>query len=276
VDHERYLELSRAVSGEVMTEVFGEWRRAGSPCRGGIVLWAKDLCAGAGWGILDHRGEPKVAYHHLRRALAPVAVWSTDEGLGGVVAHIANDRSEPLRVRLRVALYRDFHQLTEESAELLELPPHGAASRNVEALLGHFVDVAWAYRFGPPAQDLIVMSLEAEDRDGYELVSQAFRFPAGRPLSVQPAGALGLTASLRGTPHGGPELVVKSAAFAHGVRATVPGHRAGDDAFSVEPGHERVLAFRPDSGAGDAEPPSTATLTALNLAGRLRVEAEDG
>ena len=36
-DTERYLELSRAVSGEVMAEVFGEWRRAGSPER----RWAR-------------------------------------------------------------------------------------------------------------------------------------------------------------------------------------------------------------------------------------------
>ena len=34
-DYDRYLELSRAVTGEVMTHVFGEWRRAGSPCGGG-------------------------------------------------------------------------------------------------------------------------------------------------------------------------------------------------------------------------------------------------
>ena len=33
VDPERYLELSRAVSGEVMADVFGEWRRAGSAVR---------------------------------------------------------------------------------------------------------------------------------------------------------------------------------------------------------------------------------------------------
>ena len=32
-DPERYLELSRSVSGEVMSEVFGEWRRAGSSYR---------------------------------------------------------------------------------------------------------------------------------------------------------------------------------------------------------------------------------------------------
>ena len=33
-DHDRYLELSRAVTGEVMAYAFGEWRRAGSPVRG--------------------------------------------------------------------------------------------------------------------------------------------------------------------------------------------------------------------------------------------------
>ncbi len=33
-DPERYLELSRAVTGEVMAEAFGEWRRDRSPCAG--------------------------------------------------------------------------------------------------------------------------------------------------------------------------------------------------------------------------------------------------
>ncbi|HEX6545358.1 MAG TPA: hypothetical protein VF023_03550, partial [Bryobacteraceae bacterium] len=39
-DVNRYLELSRMTSGEVMSEVFGEWRRPGSPCAGGIILWS--------------------------------------------------------------------------------------------------------------------------------------------------------------------------------------------------------------------------------------------
>ena len=36
--------------GEVMAEVFGEWRRGASPCGGGLVLWLRDLVPGAGWG----------------------------------------------------------------------------------------------------------------------------------------------------------------------------------------------------------------------------------
>ena len=128
-DHERYLELSRAVSGEVMAAVFGEWRRAGSPCGGGLVLWMRDLDAGrrlGRWSITP--ANPKWAYHHLRRALAPVAVWMTDEGLGGVAVHVANDRPEPLRAALRVALYTDFEQRVGEAEEELELAPHDGAS----------------------------------------------------------------------------------------------------------------------------------------------------
>ena len=98
-DPERYLELSRAVSGEVMAEVFGEWRRAGSPCARRARAVAADLMPGAGWGVVDHRGEPKVAYHHLRRALAPIAVWIIDEGIDGVVVHVANDRPDAARGR---------------------------------------------------------------------------------------------------------------------------------------------------------------------------------
>ena len=276
VDHDRYLELSRATSGEVMGEVFGEWRREASPCTGGLVLWLKDLRPGAGWGVLDHRGEPKVALHHLRRALAPVAVWSTDEGLGGVVAHVANDRPEPLRARLRVGLYRDFELLVEEASAELHLPGHGRATRGVESLIGRFVDVSWAYRFGPPAQDLIVLSLERErdldeerERDGgWDLISQAFRFPAGRPHTTQSATSLGLSGVLRRDGDRRAWLTVSSTRFAYGVRTQVPGYVPDDDAFGVEPGRERVLRL-----TATEEPPAApaGSLTALNLAGRASI-----
>ncbi|MGH2896682.1 MAG: glycoside hydrolase family 2 protein, partial [Solirubrobacteraceae bacterium] len=195
VDPERYLELSRAVSGEVMAEVMGEWRRPGSCCHGALILWLKDLAPGAGWGILDHRGLPKVAYHHLRRALAPVAVWMTEEGLGGIDVHVANDRREPLAARLRVSLYRE-DRLVDEAVAPVSLGAGEALTRNVEAILGRFVDVSWAYRFGPPGQDLVVASLEEEGDGDAALLAQAFRFPAGRPLRPRDAEELGVSAVL--------------------------------------------------------------------------------
>jgi beta-mannosidase len=170
-----YADVSRhyepATTGETMAEVFGEWRREASPCRGALVMCLRDLVPGAGWGVLDHAGDPKDAYHHLCRALAPVAVWTTDEGLNGIDVHVANDRPVPLRARLRVELYRDDELKVEEASEELDLPPHSSVTHNVEALLGRFVDASYAYRFGPPGHHVVVASLESDDR----LISQARR-----------------------------------------------------------------------------------------------------
>ncbi len=271
VDHERYLELSRAVTGEVMAEVFGEWRRAQSPCGGGLVLWMRDLAPGAGWGVVDHRGEPKVVYHHLRRTLAPVAVWTSDEGLGGVLAHVANDRPTPLRARLRVALYRDFEQRVGEALQTIEVAPHCTHQYDTEALLGHFVDAAWAYRFGPPAQDLIVISLEQTEADGMRLISQAARFPAGRPTRTESAGQIGLKASAQQLDDGLMRLTVSARRLAYGVRVLVPGFVPSDDAFCVEPGGQRIVLLEPcEVGTQFTE----GSLTALNLDGRMQVDQE--
>ncbi len=252
LDEARYLELSRAVSGEVMADVFGEWRRSGSPCGGGLILWLRDLLPGAGWGVLDHAGRPKAAYHHLRRALAPVAVWTTDEGLGGVVSHVANDTPEPLDARLRVDLYRDFEVRVDGATEELQLAPHSVVERDVEGVLGRFVDASYAFRFGPPQHHAIVVSLETPDGD---LISQTFRFPTGYPLAQEPPEQLGLEATVDGD-----RLVVRSRRLAYGVR--VHGAPASDNAFSVAPGSERVIRLH-----GEAR---DVTLTAVNLSGSVR------
>ena len=269
VDPERYLEVSRAVSGEVMAEVMGEWRRAGSTCGGALILWLKDLAPGAGWGVLDYGGRPKVAYHHLRRALAPVAVWMTDEGLGGVDVHVANDRALPLAARVRIALYRE-DRLVDEAVAPVSLGPAEAVTHNVETVLGRFVDASWAYRFGPPVSDAIVASLEADD-EATPLLSQAFRFPAGRPLHVRTAAELGVSAVMEPDGAGG-VVCVGAERLLYGVRLEVPGHVAVDDAFCVEPGHQRQVAVAPRR-ATEAEAAGSPALSALNLRGRVRIAA---
>jgi hypothetical protein len=63
---------------------------------------------------------------------------------------------------------------------------------------------------------------------------------------------------------------VGSERFAYGVRIDAPGWRPVDDAFGVEPGHERLVSLRPLRDG--AAPPQDVALTALNLAGRIRVD----
>jgi beta-mannosidase len=275
VDPDRYLELSRTVTGEVMAEVLGEWRRAGSPCAGALVLWLTDLRPGAGWGLLDHRGRPKPALDAVRRALAPIAVWSTDEGLGGIDVHVANDGPEPLEATLRIGLYRDLEIPVGEASRELGVGPHGLIADNLESLLGRFVDVNWAYRFGTPAQDVIVMSVEQDGDDGPRLVSQAFRFPVGRPIRREPAERLGVSAGIENVTAAGATVAITSRRLLYGARVRVPGFRALEQGFSVEPGHRREVALEAISAAVPA-PASGGSLEAINLDGRAAIAPEGG
>lgn len=270
-DRERYLELARAATGEVMAEVLGEWRRAGSPCGGGMVLWLRDLLPGAGWGLIDSTGTPKVAYHHFKRACAPVAVWTIDEGLGGVVVHVANDRPVPLSATLRVALYRGGEVLIEQAQAPVELGPHSQDEWNVETVIGHFADASWAYRFGPPAQDAIVVSVEREGSGATdtEIICQAVRFPAGRPLHREGPEELGLAARSTPLPSGEIALAVHSAKLAYGVRIDAPGLRPSDDGFFIEPGGTHSLTLRP---SGPDVALGSVRVVALNMEDSLYVE----
>ncbi len=262
-DLSHYLQLSRAVSGEVMAETFAEWRRPGSSCAGALVLWSRDLSPGAGWGLIDVLGRTKVAYHHLARVLAPHAIWTTDEGLGGIDIHVANDRAESLDGRLRVALYHDQEVCVDEATTDLVVSARSARTINVEAVLGHFGDVSWAYRFGPPSADVVVASLESRDGD---VIAQAFRFPAGRPRRLEPAESLGLAASVLS--QGDSEVCVRltTTRLLYGARLCAAGWSPIEDAITIEPGKSHDILLRGQGGRFVGE------VVALNLQGRVHLE----
>jgi beta-mannosidase len=267
-DHERYLELSRAVPAEAMSAVFGEWRRGGSPCGGGLVLWLRDLVPGAGWGLVDHAGAPKQAWHALRRALAARAVWLTDEGLAGVGVHVANDAPEPLRATLRVAVYGEDGRPLAEAAEELRLDAHTTVSQDLEMMLGRFVDASWAYRFGPPTTAVAATLVAAGEVEAE--AAPAFFFPAGPPLARASAAALGLVGSARKA-RGGAVLELRSENVVYGVRVTAQTMVAGDEAFSLQPGLPRRVALR--SLDPDATP-SSVVIEAVNLKGPITIPIE--
>jgi beta-mannosidase len=175
-DPERWLDLSRQASGEVMSEVFGEWRRPDSGCGGGFILWLRDLVPGAGWGLLDNAGRPKRALRGLSKVLAPIAVWMTDEGMGGYAVHVANDRPQSFLGKLLVQVSTGGRMLYASETSV-EVAANGVWSGDVETILGKWVDVAYNYRFGPPAHDLVTAQLLAIDSS---LIGDARRYPIGR------------------------------------------------------------------------------------------------
>jgi beta-mannosidase len=238
-DHDRYLQLGRAATGEVMAAVFGEWRRRRSTCRGGLVWFLRDLWAGAGWGVIDAAGVPKSAYWYLRRALAPVAAHLSDEGGNGVTLHLVNDRPRALAGELELSLFRAGEVAVGGARRAVEIPPHGSIELPAAALLDGFSDLTWAYRFGPPAQDLIVATL----REAGVVAAQAFHFPVGRPRARELD--LGLTAE-----HKDGALTVRTRRFAQAIAIDAEGFAPADDWFHLPPGSERTIAMPRVSGSG--------------------------
>ena len=258
---DRYLALGRITTGEVMASAFAEWRRAGSPCRGALVWFLRDLVAGAGWGILDADGGPKAAYHYLRRTLQPVAVLLSDEGLNGVVVHVVNERPSPWRGELRVRLYRDDAPIAVVD-RAIEIPGRGGQELAIAELLGEFSDTTYAYRFGTPPCDLVAASLVSAAQT---VESEVFLFPTGRPATRE--ADLGMEATVAFLDGERFVLTVRSRRFAHAVAIAVDGFAAEDNYFHVQPGGAKSVILKRIGSA--AEPRGTVQASNARAATRI-------
>jgi beta-mannosidase len=265
MDPERYLALGRVASGEVMARTFAEWRRRGSGCAGALVWTFQDVWPGAGWGVVDATGRPKAAWYHLRRALAPVALFLLDEGVNGLHVHAVNDGPEPVDGELAIALYRHGRVPVARGTAPLAVPPRDRVAVAAEALLERFMDTTQAYRFGPPGFDVV----HAAFRDGRGgPPREAFHFPRGLPALPDPDLQLTATARRVREENGAWEVELVADRLALAVALDIPGFTADDGYLTLAPGAARTVRLRREGG-GDAPPSGTAH--ALNGAGPVRI-----
>jgi len=237
-DPDRYLALGRVATGEAMLRTFAEWRRPGSSCRGGLVWFARDLTPGAGWGIIDSTGRSKSVYWYLKRALAPVALLPADEGLNGLRLHAMNDSSGAVEGELRVALYKAGRGSGRPVSVPLDLAPRGSQSIHVDGLFNGFLDLTYAYRFGPPQHDVVSMTLV--DRSTGALEAAAWYFPVQLPLVPDPDLQLSAEIEPAGSGHA---LVLEANRFAHAVAIEIDGFEPDDNYFCLEPGQRRRVTL---------------------------------
>ncbi|HXT14047.1 MAG TPA: hypothetical protein VN706_00360 [Gemmatimonadaceae bacterium] len=261
-DTRRYLDLARVATGEAMSRVFAEWRRAESRCRGALVWFYRDLWPGAGWGVTDSRGVPKACYYYLRRAWQPVAIAITDEGLNGIRLHVVNERRDAWNGAVSLMLVRDGATIVAERSLECEVAASTTASFDAEEVLGGFHDTAYAYRFGPPAFDVAIAALRNVDGS---FAANALHFATA--LDVRPTDA---TLAVETTRAGDDTWSVRleSDRFLYGVRFDVRGFAPDDNYFHLAPGREHRVQLRRTS---DAETPR-GYVEALNLRTPARLE----
>ncbi len=263
---DRYLELGRATTCYVIERTLRDLRRHGSAASGALVWFWRDLVPGIGWGVVDAGGRPKSAWYGLRRASAPLAVHLTDEGLNGLGISAINDGAEAFEGKLEVTLWKDGAVRVGLGTSPVSVPAHGSLSRNVVDVLGDFLDVNHAYRFGPPVADLVAVRLL--DADGQERAQD--RFVVGLlPRDVDPA--LRISASLgRAANDGHWRLTVEANRVALFVHSALPGYRLEDEYFCLLPGETREIIAIPLEGTKSAP---AGEIRAVNLARSAPVTA---
>jgi beta-mannosidase len=250
-DPERYLALSRVATGEVMEATLSEWR-SGATCAGALVWTLGDLRPGAGWGLLDSRGVPKAAYWLLRRALQPVALLLTDEGLSGLRLHVANDSARAIDATLEVALYRG-ERAVDSGTVPVHIPARSVVTKRAHDALGRFTDITYAFRFGPSQHEVVVATLRGADG---AMLSEAVHFPAGRARVLDAEPHLEAEAQVAGAETFAVRLWARQFAYAVALELDPP-CVPEENYFHLAPGKERRVLVR---GAGNL----SGTARALN------------
>jgi beta-mannosidase len=269
-DHDRYVALGRVVTGEVMERAFTEWRRKRSTCRGALIWFYRDLWCGAGWGVVDALGTPKATYYYLRRALQPISVSISDEGGNGLFLHVTNERARPLAATVELKLYRAGEIDVGSASRTLTLAARETAEIAAATLFDGFLDLSYAYRFGPPPHDLVVANLADANKT---TLAQAFHFVQG--LSATRELDVGLSATATPGAGGASHFDVKIATrrFAQSVWIEADGFTADDAYFHLAPGSERVVSLR--RSLHEAEKPLRGRVHALNAHNPAKIELRE-
>jgi beta-mannosidase len=245
-DPDRYLDLGRAAVAQAMTDVFTYWRRPDSTCAGGLVLTLRDLVPGAGWGLVDSTGLPKAPWYALRRVLAPVGLGATDEGLNGIDLHLWNDGPHSLGGELEVALFAPGGHEVASVVGPVTLGPRSGQTMSVEDLVGRFLDINHAYRFGPSTVEVVHAVLRVDGVVVAELTHLATS-QRHQPAEADVSGRFGNDAD-------GWYVTLESARTARWVALDIAGWVPLESWFHLAPGRSRVVRLNPVQADADREP----------------------
>ena len=105
-----------------------------------------------------------------------------------------------------------------------------------------FVDLTYAYRFGPPQHDVVASTIR--DRATGNIIASAHGFPCGLPTMRDEA--LGLVARAEAIA-GGYAITLETDRFAHAVAIEAAGFVPDDNFFHLEPGEPKRLFLRAES-----------------------------
>ncbi len=257
-DPSHYLAASRALCAHIFRSTLAEWRRPASSTRGALIFTAGDLILGAGWGLIDARGEPKSTFYALRQVCQPISLFLTDEGCDGVDIHLVNDRPEPVQMQLQVRLLRQGQSDVGSGTVNVDVAARSGLTVSANEILGVFTDVSYAFRFGQLVHDTVYVSAsEVGGGDSIPSLDACF-FPLG-PYATPAAFKIHVQVIQNAAVWW---LEISTDSVARFVQIDDRNYRPEDNYFHLVPGLVRRVRLMPRSLASDMLP--MGAVSALN------------
>lgn len=256
-DSHRYLQLSRAVSSEVMLRTLANWRAPSHSCRGALIWFYKDLVPGAGWGLLDSNNQPKAAYYGVKRASAAIAVYFLDKGLDGLCLTLINETGKAKNITLTLKAIKHGNIETLSLVKKLTLI-QTATELNINDWLGYFNDLNYAYGFGPQQQDVVYACIA--DADSNEWIHDDCYFV--RDYNLPPSNTNELAIELVETENSNGILKITSSSFLQFVHIDIDSHSCSDNYFHLAPHISRLVHLTAKSNSAKK---IKGYITAINL-----------
>jgi beta-mannosidase len=170
----------------------------------------------------------------------------SDEGDNGLALHVCNDRPERFRGRLELALYRAGEVSVGRGELAVDVGAHAQLELPAAAAFEGFLDLSYAYRFGPAPYDVLAATLRRSDAPAGEVAASAFHFPVGLPAGRELDVGLAAEATVDGA---SARLTLRTRRFAQSVAIDCEGFAPEDAFFHLAPGEERMVRLSRTSNA---------------------------
>jgi beta-mannosidase len=152
---------------------------------------------------------------------------------------VNNEPAQPLAATLELKLYRHGETSVGSATRAITLAGRETAEIPAATLFESFLDLSYAYRFGPAPHDVVVASLVAVDGG---TLAEAFHFSGG--MSAARELDIGLTATATVRDETTFEVRIASRRFAQSLWIEAEGFSPDDAYFHLAPGSNRTLLLR--------------------------------
>jgi beta-mannosidase len=248
---ERYIALSRIVTGEVLSRLYRYWRSGISQCNGALIWFNRDFWPCAGFGLVDSNNRAKAALYQLKNIWSNRQIIIQSHGLDGANITVINEQPNQLKALVKVELIKHGNTLVTEAEHEINIAPNSHSQFSLDEMLGRFYDTGYAYKFGEAQFDVICCRLveytKAYFQDECEQKTLSEDFLYANKLGLNVINQAEISTEIQALDDDEYLLTIESDYFLQFVNISSKNHIAEQNYFHLAPNHRKTILLKPEA-----------------------------